>query len=148
MFEDDEDAAWASLSAKLLEANASLSDVRWSSVRDAVANKVIPEWAKLVPGYVAKLQREMEMHPTSLATEIWQEAQDPYVHPEIMSDPRVRIGKGLCNEERAFMKRRKRYTTLALARYLEIPENEIDQRDVPTIAICGSGGGLRALVAG
>ena len=147
-FEDDEDAAWASLSARLLNANESLSDVRWSSIRDAVANKIIPEWAKAVPDYISKLQSEMEMRPGSLANEIWQEAQDPYVHPEITSDPRVRIGKGLCNEELAFIQRRKNRTTSALARYLKVSENEVDPEDVPTIAICGSGGGLRALVAG
>lgn len=41
-----------------------------------------------------------------------------------------------------------RYTARALAKYLEIPEADVDPRDVPTIAVCGSGGGLRALVAG
>lgn len=108
----------------------------------------MPEWAKVVPGYITKLQSEMEMQPSSVANEIWQEAQDPYLHPEITHDSRVRIGKGLCNEEIAFVQRRKKHTTLALAKYLEVPEVEIDPRDVPTIAICGSGGGLRALVAG
>lgn len=84
----------------------------------------------------------------SLADEICQDARDPYVHPEITSHAKVRIGKGLCDEELAFVQRRKKFTTSALARYLEIPEAEIDPQDVPTIALCGSGGGLRALVAG
>ena len=84
----------------------------------------------------------------SLAEEIWQEAQDRDIHPEISLDARVRIGRELCPDELTFVRRRKRYTTRALAKYLEIPETDVDPEDVPTIAVCGSGGGLRALVAG
>lgn len=84
----------------------------------------------------------------SLAEEIWQEAQDEDIHPEIALNARVRIGKNLCSDEMAFVRRRKRYTAQALAKYLEIPEVDVDPKDVPTIAVCGSGGGLRALVAG
>ena len=97
---------------------------------------------------MAKLQREMNMARGSLAEEIWQEAQDPLSHPEIALDARVRVGKNLCSDELAFVRRRKRFTTKALAKYLEIPEANVDPKDVPTIAVCGSGGGLRALVAG
>ena len=88
------------------------------------------------------------MGSASLANEIWQEAQDPYAHPEITSSARVRLGKDLCTEELAFIQRRKKHTMLALARYLEVSETDVDPQDVPTIAICSSGGGLRALVAG
>ena len=84
----------------------------------------------------------------SLAEEIWQEAQDQDTHPEIALNARVRIGKDLCPDELAFVRRRKTWTTQALAKYLEIPEADVDPEDVPTIAVCGSGGGLRALVAG
>lgn len=84
----------------------------------------------------------------SLAEEIWQEAQDHDIHPEISLNARVRVGKGLCSDELAFVRRRKNFTARALAKYLEIPETDVDPKDVPTIAVCGSGGGLRALVAG
>ncbi len=128
--------------------NVSLSKIGWGSIGEDIASKVIPRWAKMIPDYITKLQGEMEMYPTSLANEIWREAQDPYCHPEITLGSKVRLGKGLCNEEIQFAQRRKIHTARALARYLEIPESEIDPQDVPTIAICGSGGGLRALVAG
>lgn len=147
-FEDHDDAAWASFSTKFSDAKSFLASVHWASIGDKVAEKVVPEWAKSLPAYIAKLQGELEMGPGSLADEIWQDARDPYIHPEITSHARVRVGKGLCDEELAFIQRRKKYTTCALARYLEIPEAEIDPQDVPTIALCGSGGGLRALVAG
>ena len=49
-FEDDEDAAWASFSKCVAEAKTSLSRIHWSSVGDRIADKVIPEWAKTLPG--------------------------------------------------------------------------------------------------
>ncbi len=146
--EDEDVTAWASFSSKCDSAFSSISSIKWSSIGDSITDFIVPEWFQVLPGYVAKLQRELEMVPGSLGDEIWQEAQDPDINPEITSLARVRIGKGLCADEKEFVKRRKRYTTEALAKYLDIPENDIDSRDVPTIAMCGSGGGLRALVAG
>ena len=90
----------------------------------------------------------MNMARGSLAEEIWQEAQDEDIHPEISLNARVRIGRDLCPDELTFVRLRKIFTTRALAKYLEISEADVDPEDVPTIAICNSGGGLRALVAG
>ena len=148
LFEDEDTATWAAFSSRFATARASISALHWSALGDKIADKIIPQWAQQLPGYIAKMQDEMDMTPGSLADEIWLEAQDPFTHPEIKSNARVRIGKDLCLEELAFIQRRKRYTTTALARYLNIPEAEIDPQDVPTIAVCGSGGGLRALVSG
>lgn len=145
---DEDVTAWASFSAKCDSAFSSISSIKWSSIGDSITDYIVPQWFQVLPGYVAKLQREMEMAPGSLGDEIWQEAQDPDINPEITSLARVRIGKGLCADEKEFVKRRKRYTAEAFAKYLDIPENDVDPRDVPTIAMCGSGGGLRALVAG
>lgn len=140
--------SWASFTSKFSSTRDSISAIEWSSIGDTITNYIIPDWAKALPGYITKLQRELDMAPGSLADEIWQEAHDPDVHPEITREARVRIGKEICNEEKAFRKRRKEFTTKALARYLGVPEEEIHPEDVPTIAMCGSGGGLRALVAG
>lgn len=145
-FEDDDSAAWASFSAGFATTLSSLSRINWSSIGDKIADKVVPEWIQLLPGYATKLQSELDMAPGSLADEIWQEAQYPPLHPEIASKAKVRIGKDLCAQELAFLRRRKQVTTNALAKYLDL--SEVDARDVPTIAVCGSGGGLRALVAG
>lgn len=67
----------------------------------------------------------------SLAEEIWQEAQDQDIHPEIALHGRVRFGKDLCFDELAFVQRRKKFTAQALAKYLEIPEVDVDPQDVP-----------------
>ncbi|MCJ1288324.1 hypothetical protein MMC26_007679 [Xylographa opegraphella] len=147
-FGDDNSPAWAIFSSSFASAGASISSIEWSNIGDNITDFIMPDWAKALPGFVKKLQLELEMAPGSLADEIWQEASDPYINPEITRSARVRIGKELCREEQNFQRRRKEYVTLALARYLGIPEAEIDPEDVPTIAMCGSGGGLRALVAG
>lgn len=88
------------------------------------------------------------MAPGSLAEQIWYEANDPEINPEIIWDASVRVSEELCQEEKAFLEKRAHFTKAALARYLDIPEATIHPDDVPVIAMCGSGGGLRALVAG
>ena len=147
-FGDDDNAAWTLFSSSITAAGSSIASIEWGSIGDTITDYIIPDWAKSIPGYVKKLQLELEMAPGSLADEIWQEADDSDINPEITRTAHVRIGKELCWEEKLFQQRRKVYTTQALARYLNIPEEDVDPEDVPTIAMCGSGGGLRALVAG
>jgi phospholipase A2 len=115
---------------------------------DSIKKSIIPDWTSLLPVTVQKLQRELSMAPGSLAEEIWKEAHDPDVHPEILQEARVRVGNTLCDEELAFRGKRQQHAVKALASYLNIPEEDIHPDDVPIIAMCGSGGGLRALVAG
>ena len=148
LFGDEDSAAWATFSSRFATMRDSVTSFHWSGLADKIADQILPGWAQLLPEYVAKLQREMEMAPGSLAEEIWQDAQDPDLHPNIKWDATVRISRDLCPDEKAFISRRKEYTRRALARYLEIPQAEVYPQDVPTIAMCGSGGGLRALVAG
>ena len=135
LFEDEESAAWASFSTRFSEARNSLMAVGWSSIRDKIANHVLPEWSLVLPEYVAKLQTELDMGPQSLSHEIWNEALDPDLNPDIISKANVRISKDLCPDEVAFVRRRKHHTTKALSKYLNIPEDEIDPRDIPTIAV-------------
>jgi phospholipase A2 len=88
------------------------------------------------------------MAPGSLADEIWKESQDASLNPEIERGATVRIGDGLCQEEEEFRRRRKQAIVKDLAAYLGVREADIHPDDVPVIAMCGSGGGLRALIAG
>lgn len=124
------------------------TDAEWSTLTDKVIGFLIPDWSKLLPGYIRKLQRELSMAPGSLADEIWQEAHDPVINPEIQYSAKVRVSNDLCDEEKQYLERRKRITAIALAKYLGLKEEDVHANDVPTIAMCGSGGGLRALVAG
>jgi phospholipase A2 len=141
--EEDKVSAWQAITRKLSEAPKSVS-----SLGDTIVDYVVPDWAKVLPGFVRKLQSELSMAPGSLAEEIWYEANNPEAHPEIIWDASVRVSNDLCAEEKSFLEKRGQFTKRALARYLDIPENKIHPDDVPIIAVCGSGGGLRALVAG
>lgn len=125
-----------------------ITDQEWRAVSDKVFDFLLPEWSKFIPGYIRKLQGELSMAPGSLADEIWKEAHDPEINPEIRYSAKVRVSNDLCDEEKEFLARRKKIVTVALAKYLGLDEKEVHEDDVPTIAVCGSGGGLRALVAG
>ena len=138
--------AWPSF-ARRFESFSHLTQMEWMPSLDGMADMILPEWAKYVPGYLRKLQRELSMAPGSLADEIWREAHDPFMNPEIRYAAKVRVSNDLCDEEKAFLVRRRRIARVALARYLGIEESEVHPDDVPTIALCGSGGGLRALMA-
>lgn len=141
--EEDKVSAWQAITRKISEAPQSVS-----SLGDTIIDYVVPDWAKMLPGVVKKLQNELSMAPGSLAEEIWYEANDPETHPEVVWDASVRVSTDLCAEEKNFLEKRGKFTKRALARYLDIPEDKIHPDDVPIIAVCGSGGGLRALVAG
>ena len=120
----------------------------WSPIKDRVTDVLLPEWANSLPGFLDKLQSELTAEPGTLAEEMWKEAQDPSIHPEILLEAQVRVGDSLCPEELQFIHRRKQQTRKALASYLGLKEDDVHPDDVPTIAMCGSGGGLRAMVAG
>jgi phospholipase A2 len=145
-----DDSAWNAFTARLSAFSSfadSFADIKWASVSDTITDYIVPDWAKVLPGYIEKLQLELSMAPGSLADEIWQEAHDPYLNPEIEQLATVRISNDLCDDEKEFLKQRRKATTAALAKYLGLPEEEVDPNDVPCIAIVGSGGGLRACVA-
>lgn len=144
---EQDQSAWADF-ARRFEFLSSMADVEWSDLSDRLVDFILPDWSRLLPGYVRKLQLELSMSPGSLAHEIWQEAHDPLINPEIRYSASVRVSPDLCDEEKEYLARRRRVARVALARYLGLQEEEIHPQDVPTIAMCGSGGGLRALVAG
>ena len=142
-----EQSAWASF-ARRFESFSIMTDLEWSTLSETVVDYVLPDWSKLIPGYIRKLQRELSLAPGSLADEIWSEAHDPLINPEIRYSAAVRVSSELCNEEKQYLARRKQVIRVALAKYLGLREEDIHPDDVPTIAVCGSGGGLRALIAG
>ncbi|GAB7337039.1 hypothetical protein MBLNU457_g2450t2 [Dothideomycetes sp. NU457] len=146
--QSDEGAA-AQTSADIFESlRTSFTNMDFSNIGEQITGVILPTWVRLLPGYIRKLQSEMSMAPGTLAEEIWQEAHDPECNPEIIWDANVRVASTICSEEQDFLRMRKQYTHAALARYLDVPEKDIHPDDVPVIAMCGSGGGLRAMVAG
>ena len=128
-----DDSAWGSFSTKFA-LFSSVADLEWGPLAEKIKDFVMPEWAQVLPDYISKLQRELSMAPGSLADEIWQEAHDPYINPEIEYSASVRVSNELCKEEKDFLEKRKKVTTTALAKYLGIPEEEVHPDDVPCIA--------------
>ncbi|KAI2816963.1 hypothetical protein CBS63078_9871 [Aspergillus niger] len=143
----DAGSIWTNVLQKFEGVKQAVGTPDWIEL-DNIKNYIIPDWTRLLPLSVQKLQRELSMAPGSLADDIWHEAHDPDINPEILLKAKVRVGDTLCNEELAYRQKRQKYATAALASYLDIPEDDIHPDDVPIIAMCGSGGGLRALVAG
>jgi cytosolic phospholipase A2 len=110
---------------------------------------ISPETFGLPPNFlewVEKIRAEVSFAPGSVADEIFQESKDPIRNPEIEEDARVWLGNEFCKEELAFYDKRRKFTKKGLARYLGVKEWEIDERDIPTIAVAGSGGGYRAML--
>lgn len=85
---------------------------------------------------------ELSMGPGSLYVDIVETPPDPAVHPEVEWDADVRLGDDLCVAERAFLVERKRVMKAAFARLFGVDEDEVDERDLPIVAIAGSGGGM------
>lgn len=140
--------AWQKAVDNLTNIKDGVTGFDLSQIGEKITDMIMPKWAKQLPGFISKLQDELSMAPGTLADEIWREAHDSEINPEITWDASVRVGDDLCIEELDFLEKRKTHTTAALAKYLNVPESEIHPDDVPIIAMCGSGGGLRALVAG
>ncbi|KAI0764706.1 FabD/lysophospholipase-like protein [Fomes fomentarius] len=89
---------------------------------------------------------ELGLGPASLYDEIVNKPPDLNIHPECEWDAEVRIGEELCMAERAFLGERKRRMKASFARLMSVPESEVDERDLPVVAIAGSGGGFRAML--
>ncbi|KPI43504.1 Cytosolic phospholipase A2 [Cyphellophora attinorum] len=147
-FESDDEGSWSLFSQGIDSLLDSIGKIKLSGLGDKVVDFVLPSWARLLPAAIKKLQFEITMEPGTLADEIWEEAHDPSINPEILWQADVRIGTGLGRDELRFRDKRKAQMVGAFAKYLDLKEKDIDPEDIPIIAMCGSGGGLRALVAG
>ncbi|KAJ4213024.1 hypothetical protein NW759_011285 [Fusarium solani] len=76
--------------------------------------------------------------------------QDLKTYPELQWDAQVRNGSSLHYKERSFIELRKRKISSggddSLHRFLGLPPGErVDPRDIPLVALGGSGGGYRAM---
>ncbi|XP_068961921.1 cytosolic phospholipase A2 delta [Petaurus breviceps papuanus] len=58
----------------------------------------------------------------------------------------VRLGFGLCDEEQAFLKKRKQVVAKALKRVLQL-EHELQEDEVPVVGVMAIGGGARAMTS-
>ena len=146
-FEDDDDNSWKQFSRNFDVVLEGIKRIEWAGLGDKITEFVLPPWARHLPEFVQKLNFELSLVPGTLADEIWEEAHDPQINPEVLWNATVRLGDTLGAEELRFRRRRKEHIVEHFKKYLDINE-DVEPEDIPTIAMCGSGGGLRALVAG
>lgn len=100
-----------------------------------------PERFKWFQDRAEILVRELSRGPGSLWNEIVDSSPSISDHPEYEWEAEVRLGDELCLPERAFLRSRKRKMRAAFAELLEVPIHEVDERDIPIVAIAASGGG-------
>jgi phospholipase A2 len=100
-----------------------------------------PESLATVQEKFSALLLELGRGPGSLYSEIVERPPDPSIHPECQWDAEVRLGDELCLSERAFLRERKRRMKNGFAGLFGVDESELDERDLPVVAIAGSGGG-------
>ncbi|TCD70189.1 hypothetical protein EIP91_004368 [Steccherinum ochraceum] len=99
-----------------------------------------------VQARVSALFLELGLGPGSLYAEVVDGPLDPTIYPEVEWDAEVRLGEDLCISERAFLHERRRVMRKPFARLMGVSEEVVDERDIPVVAIAGSGGGYRAML--
>ncbi|KAI3392994.1 hypothetical protein diail_4905 [Diaporthe ilicicola] len=83
----------------------------------------------------------------SLESRLTKELDDPARFPEIAQEAVVRKGLDLCPEETAYLTARRIRVREQFAKYLGLDAAQVHPDDIPTIALGGSGGGYRAMLA-
>lgn len=97
--------------------------------------KRLEDWNKSFDDLVLLSQRlysELSFADDSLARHIVDNDRlDKQLHPELDWDARVRLSDEPCFQERAFFRQRQRKIRVAYAKLLQVPEDEVDVRDLP-----------------
>jgi phospholipase A2 len=90
---------------------------------------------------ISALLLELSMGPGSLYSEVTKSPPNLDINPEMEWDAEVRLGEDIPLSERAFLEERRGLTKKAFAQLMGVEESEVDDRDIPVVAIAGSGGG-------
>lgn len=92
---------------------------------------------------VSELQFELSGGPGSVYHRTVAGREDAQKNPEVEWDAQVRLGNDLGTAERAFMRARKEAMLKPFCKLMGVEESEVDVRDIPVVAVAGSGGGYR-----
>ncbi|KAG0347420.1 hypothetical protein BG004_007781 [Podila humilis] len=96
---------------------------------------------------VDTIRKELQLGDGSLYQSIVANMSDTNKNPEIQLDATVRTGNALCPQELAFRSVRRKKMRKAFAKFIGVKESEVNEADIPVVAIAGSGGGYRAMVS-
>ncbi|KAG8995132.1 hypothetical protein FRB90_000255, partial [Tulasnella sp. 427] len=121
------------------------SPLSWGLLSDSMTSWEWPSSLANLQVQLSALLLELGRGEGSLWSEIVKEAPNAELHPEVEWDAEVRIGDELCFREKAFLRERKRKMLQAYAKLFNVSPSELDERDLPIVAIAASGGGFRAM---
>ncbi|KAF9299821.1 hypothetical protein BGZ74_008610 [Mortierella antarctica] len=96
---------------------------------------------------VDTIRKELQLGDGSLYQSIVSNMSDSNKNPEIQLDATVRTGNALCPQELAFRTARRKKMKKAFAKFIGVKESEVNEADIPVVAIAGSGGGYRAMIS-
>ncbi|KAF9210820.1 hypothetical protein BGZ59_008896 [Podila verticillata] len=96
---------------------------------------------------VDTIRKELQLGDGSLYQSIVANMSDTNKNPEIQLDATVRKGNSLCPQELAFRIARRKKMKKAFAKFIGVKESEVNEADIPVVAIAGSGGGYRAMIS-
>ncbi|KAG8918969.1 hypothetical protein FRC00_011892, partial [Tulasnella sp. 408] len=117
----------------------------WGLLSDSMTSWEWPASLANLQAQLSTLILELGRGEGSLWSQLVKEAPNPELHPEVEWDAEVRIGDELCFREKAFLRERKRKMLDSYAKIFGVPPSELDERDLPIVAIAASGGGFRAM---
>lgn len=126
-----------------------LPDLSLPSIRLTDVTQTLNSWSSSLSSVsetFSRLQDELTLGPDSTYARIIDQGKDTKLHPELQWDAKVRLGTDLPLSERAFLRNRRSRMREAFARLVDVPLEEVDERDLPTVSIAASGGGYRAML--
>ncbi|KAG8900345.1 hypothetical protein FRC01_010168, partial [Tulasnella sp. 417] len=121
------------------------SPLSWGVLSDSLTSWEWPASLSNLQAQLSALLLELGRGEGSLWSELVKEAPNSELHPEVEWEAEVRIGDELCFREKAFLRERKRRMLQAYAKLFDVSPSELDERDLPIVAIAASGGGFRAM---
>lgn len=82
-FEKEDDSSevsastWQNLTNRVSTVSDSFTGWDFEEVRSKITNSIVPEWIRVLPFYIHKIQDEVSGSPQSLGWECWENAHDP-----------------------------------------------------------------------
>ncbi|KAF8986408.1 hypothetical protein BGZ52_008930 [Haplosporangium bisporale] len=95
---------------------------------------------------VDTIRKELQLGDGSLYQSIVANMSDTNKNPEIQLDATVRKGNSLCPQELAFRIARRKKMKKAFAKFIGVKESEVNEADIPVVAIAGSKNRVLTLV--
>lgn len=109
----------------------------WGLLSDSMTSWEWPASLANLQAQLSALLLELGRGEGSLWSQLVKEAPNPELHPEVEWDAEVRIGDELCFREKAFLRERKRKMLHSYAKLFGVSPSELDERDLPIVAIAG-----------